>query len=578
MPSTGTDASKGMQLAREGRFAEALPYLERANLAAPADVPVLNAVGNLLVLAGRGNDAQQRYRAAAERLPDDLKLLCGWARVSLMMRLPAQAVECFTQALASQRNCGNPGGWLESILFEVAEPETAAGVTTELVARQPGHSGLRAVHAKMLLACERLDEARAALEAYAAMCPHDDWVRVELGGLATGRGDTASARAHFRAVHAHDPNNPDALWGLAELDGFRPPPQVLAAIRRAIALKPSLRAQARLHETLARCHDHADEFPAAWRHAARANAMHVQATPEHLRYQPAQHEARIDILLRHYDRAQHERLANSGNPDPRPLFIVGLPRSGTTLLERMLASHPRIVGVGEQRLAEAGWRRALAACAQDHAALMGPAVTAASAWHLQGLEQRVRNLGLDRHAERIVDKLPDNYLMAGWLAMAFPRATIVHIQRDPRDVALSCWFCQFGADAQWINELRHIAHRIEQHRRLLRHWRAVLGERMVELRYEDLVAAPATQVRRVLDAAGMDWHPDVLSFAERAGYVTTASRMQVRESIHARSQGRWRHYAVALEPILARLETIAQQDAAETDMMEPPQAVALTEP
>ncbi|HTA63977.1 MAG TPA: sulfotransferase [Xanthomonadaceae bacterium] len=562
---SGSDAMTGMQLARMGRFAEALPFLDRANRAAPIDVPVLHAAGNLLVLAGRGAEADERYRLAASLLPKDLNLLCGWARVSLMMGLREQALDLFDRALAIERRYANPGGWLESILREVADADTACHVLQALVDRHPQHAGLRGVHAKMLLANERLQDAQCAFEAYHAMCPHDVWVRVELGGLAAGRGDPDTARAYFRAALKSDPGNPDALWGLVELNGWRLDDALLKTVRNAIAAKPATRVLARLHETLARHHDRAGEFPAAWRHAARTNALMIEATPPPQRYDLAQHESRIDTLVRDYTTLLFERLRGAGSKDRRPVFVIGLPRSGTTLLERMLAAHPRMVGVGEQRFAEAGWKRALAASGQSHDTLPAQAIDEAAAWHLRMLEQRVRHLGLPAGADRIVDKMPDNYLMAGWLCMAFPGATIVHIRRDPRDVALSCWFAQFTGEVAWINELRHIAHRIEQHRRLMRHWRATIGERLIEIRYEDLVAEPETEARRILAASGMDWHPDVAAFAERRGYVGSASRQQVREPIHGRSLARWRNYEVALQPILDRLHAIAAQDAIDAD-------------
>ena len=565
---TGSDATTGMQLARMGRYAEALPCLDRANRAAPTDLPILHAIANLLVLFGRGAEADERYRVAASRLPKDLGLLCGWARVSLMIGLRDQALDLFELALAIEPEYASPGGWLEGILREVADPDTTCDLLGTLADRHPEHAGLCAVRARTALANERVQDAQSAFERYHALRPDDAWALIELGGLAAARGERDAALAHFHAVLAGDPGNADALWGIAESNDWRLDSALLGAVKRAIAAGPSVRVLARLHETLAKHHDRSGEHAAAWRHAARANALSIEATPSAQRYDAGQHEARIDILVRHYTTPLFERLRDAGSADQRPVFVIGLPRSGTTLLERMLSAHPGIVGAGEQRLAEAGWKRALAASGGSHDALSASAIDEAAAWHLQMLEQRARHLGLPAHAERNVDKLPDNYLMAGWLHLAFPNAAIVHVQRDPRDVAISGWFAQFG-NVQWINELRHIAHRIEQHRRLMRHWQDTLGDRLIEVRYEDLVADPEAELRRALAAMRMEWHPDVVAFAGRKGYVATASRQQVREPVHTRSLARWRHYAGALEPILGRLDLIAAQDA--IDLAQAPQ-------
>jgi tetratricopeptide (TPR) repeat protein len=571
---TRSDATTGMQLAHLGRYSEALPWLDRANCDAPADVSVLNALGNLLMLDGRATEAHERYRVAAPQLPNDLRLWCGWARISVMTGLREQALDQFGHALRIDPRCGNLGGWLEGILREVADADTACEVLAVLCERHPQHAGLCGLLAVMLLEDERLQEAQAAFERYQGMRVGNAWARVNLGGLAAGRGDVEVAREHFRAVLAREPRNSDALWGLAELNDWRLDDALHAAVKHAVACKPDMRALARLHETLAKHHDRAGEYPAAWRHAARTNAMTIEIAAPELRYSAPQHVARIDSLINHYTAPLLESLRGAGSTDPRPVFIVGLPRSGTTLLERMLAAHPQIVGVGEQPFAEAGWKRALAGSEGVHDTNVPTAIGQAAAWHLHALERRAHHLGLDADASRIVDKLPDNYMMAGWLRLAFPNAAIIHVQRDPRDVAISCWFAQF-VNVQWINELRHIAHRIEQHRRLLRHWRTTLGAHLTEVRYEDLIADPESELRRVLAALRIDWHPDVVSHAGRQGHVGSASRQQVREPVHTRSLERWRNYAAAMEPILARLDVVATQDAIDVAACQPaePEAV-----
>jgi Flp pilus assembly protein TadD len=560
MPTSDSDATIGLQLARMDRFAEALPHLDRANRAAPADMKVLHAAANLLVLAGRGSEADERYRVAASLLPKDLGLFCGWARVSLLRGLPDGALELFERAMAIEPKFADDGGWLEGILREAADADTACSLLGKLADRHPLHASLLGLHAKTLKANEHLQEAERAFERLLALRQDDVLARLELGGLAAGRGDHVAARAHLRAVLASHPGNADALWALAEMNDWRLTDAQLAVVRRAIAAKPSVRILARLNETLAKHHDRAGEFEAAWRHARRTNALAIEAAPAQLRYDTALHESRVDLLIRHYTRPLFERLRGAGSHDRRPVFVIGLPRSGTTLLERMLASHPGIVGIGEQGFAEASWKRALMASGQSHDAFTPQAIDNAVAWHLRALEQRVQRLGLSAQAERIIDKMPDNYLMAGWLAVAFPNAAIIHVQRDPRDLAISCWFAQFGG-VQWINEPGHIAHRIEQHRRLMRHWHATLDQRLTEVRYEQLIADPEKELRRVLAVLGMEWHPDVISPTNSKGYVATASRQQVREPIHGRSLDRWRNYATELGPILGRLEAIAREDA-----------------
>jgi hypothetical protein len=295
----------------------------------------------------------------------------------------------------------------------------------------------------------------------------------------------------------------------------------------------------------------------------------AQLVPPQKRYDARQHETGIDNAIRDNNPDLFHRLRDAGSCEQRTVFVIGLPRSGTTLLEQMLASHPAIVGIGEQTIVSESLKRALAAGGGTFAMLTEHVVGEAAAWHLQELEKRLHRMSIQRAAVRIVDKLPDNYLLAGWLSLAFPEAAIIHCLRDPRDVALSCWMTQFS-DFQWSHDLQHIAHRIEQHRRLMRHWRATIGAHLTEIRYERLVADPETELRRALMAIGMDWHPNVLGFADRKGFVTSASRQQVREPIHARSVARWRNYEHALQPILPRLNAIAARDAMDADSVATP--------
>jgi hypothetical protein len=228
---------------------------------------------------------------------------------------------------------------------------------------------------------------------------------------------------------------------------------MLIAVERAILSERNPRALARLRETLAKHHDRLGNFGVAAHHAGRANALMKELAPRAEHYDQRQHEDRVDSLIRNKTTQLFQRLRGAGSQENRLVFVIGLPRSGTTLLEQMLASHPGIIGVGEQSFAEAAWKRALDAPGGSHETLAATAIEASAAWHLQMLESRVRRLGIQAHGNRIVDKMPDNYLMAGWLHLAFPKAAIIHCRGDPRDVAVSCWLTQFG-DTQWINDLR----------------------------------------------------------------------------------------------------------------------------
>jgi tetratricopeptide (TPR) repeat protein len=248
--------------------------------------------------------------------------------------------------------------------------------------------------------------------------------------------------------------------------------------------------------------------------------------------------------------------AGWGDPSELPVFIVGMPRSGTSLVEQIAASHPLVFGAGERKDIE------------DILAVLGrgrPTVSPV-AWDLPSMRREtmahVRRLrGLGDNAVRVIDKNPLNVMFLGQIAMLFPRARIVVCRRDARDVCLSCFFQHFGDAAMtWTNDLADCALRARETDRLMQHWRKVLPLAMLEIHYETLVGNLAVESRRLIDFLGLEWHPACLSFHETERTVLTASYWQVRQPLYGSSVGRWRHYRHHLGPLLRELEGVVPAD------------------
>jgi hypothetical protein len=236
------------------------------------------------------------------------------------------------------------------------------------------------------------------------------------------------------------------------------------------------------------------------------------------------------------------------------VFIVGLPRSGTTLIEQILASHRQVFGAGELTLARQDFeaipglldQRDLAA-ADSIGLLTVDAIQRLAARHDRLLEE------LDHGgAARIVDKMPDNYVYLGLIAALFPNATLIHCRRDFRDVALSCWLTGFGS-VRWTNAALHIASRFEQYVRLMDHWRSVVPARIHQVDYEETVADLEGTARRLVAACGLEWDPACLEFHRARRAVRTASFAQVRRPVYPSSIGRWKNYQNELVDLFAAL-------------------------
>ena len=247
------------------------------------------------------------------------------------------------------------------------------------------------------------------------------------------------------------------------------------------------------------------------------------------------------------------RTADGGLDTCRPVFLFGLPRSGTTLIEQVLASHSQIHGAGELRIARQTFEAIPTVLGRKETPVDCLPFLDAAAIHRLAQQHHDRLVGLaDDRAQRIVDKMPDNYLYLGLLAAMFPRAAFLHCRRDMRDVAVSCWMTDFRS-IRWASDPAHIASRFCQYRRIMDRWCAVLPVEIHAVDYEEAVADLEAVARRLVAACGLDWEPACLEFHRTRRPVRTASVVQVRQPVYRQSVARWSHYEGDLPELFAAL-------------------------
>ena len=246
-----------------------------------------------------------------------------------------------------------------------------------------------------------------------------------------------------------------------------------------------------------------------------------------------------------------ERRRGWGDFDPRPVFVVGLPRSGTTLTEQILASHPRVHGAGELHEVVRIFRSLGELTGQpsddpfDALDRLKPETTRAAA---RSYIDRLDALAPST-AARVVNKQPDNFSYLGLVALLWPAARVIVCHRDLRDVAVSCWQMGFPSNP-WCNDWEHIARRFADHQRVLDQWKVAQPLPWLDVCYEDLVGGLEVQARRMTEFLGLEWDPACLEFHANPRVVRTRSRVQVRQPVHTHSVGRWRNYEPFVRPML----------------------------
>ncbi|PPJ42511.1 MULTISPECIES: tetratricopeptide repeat-containing sulfotransferase family protein [unclassified Pseudoxanthomonas] len=372
--------------------------------------------------------------------------------------------------------------------------------------------------------------------------------RYLIGLAAFYAGDEGRAEQAWEAALQHDPLMPPVHRMLAKLRRQTPASNHVDRLRAAVARVPDGHPEAAwLHYALFKELDDLDDVEGAWQALDRG----LRTRLRQIDYDAASDARLFDHLQRLPVRTAPTSHLAAGTPTP--IFIVGMPRSGTTLLEQILGRHPQVQDAGELRdaLCQLRWVCDLAGGPHLDEALC----VAAEGADMALLGRRYLEKTAWRAEDRafFTDKMPTNFLLVDYIARALPQARILHMVRDPMEVCFS------NLKELFVDAYPHTYHQEEmaahfiRYRRLMQHWHVRHPGRILDIAYEDLVRAPEPTAHRVLDFCGLAWTPEVLADAPRASAVATASAAQVREPIHTRYMGQWRRYAHHLQPLQAAL-------------------------
>ena len=425
-------------------------------------------------------------------------------------------------------------------LFEEAAAAYATALELGINRPEEVHLNRAVILADFL---DRGDEAEATLRRAIAIAPRFIAARLNLGNLLEDRGDAAAAYATYADVLAIEPMNGRALARTAAIDVFEGRAvQVPARLRTALAT-PRLPADAiaEIGFALGSALDAEGAYGEAFAAYEAANRAAAAAAHPALRYDRVAHERLIDRLIALPPSAatMPSRPLSAHDAGRAPVFVCGMFRSGSTLVEQILSRHSRVVAGGELETVPA-----LTAALQPYPEILADASPALIDSLRAHYLSEARALFPD--ADVLTDQRPDNVLHIGLIKRLFPDARIVHTTRAPLDTILSIFFLYFDDSISYGHRLGDIAHWLGQYRRLMAHWQAVYPGDIHEVAYDAVVRTPEPTIAALLAFCGLDWEDDVLTHGKGRGLVRTASVWQVRQPLHQRSSGRWRNYAEQL--------------------------------
>ncbi len=428
---------------------------------------------------------------------------------------------------------------LSGALLDGGEGAAAITASEDALKHAPNHvPALRALAAA--LAERTPDRAIDVIEHALTLAPANADLLELLASTHRRAGAFDEAWQGYSAALALPGQHAVAYYGLSLCRRFTPwDEQLIDAMAEALnAPGTGDRERSFLRFALGKVCDDLGRYEEAIGHFDTANRLWLDSrTPDRRKISLATlrsaNTARIDGLIRHFDAARIDHLRAPGDPSERPVFIVGMRRSGTTLVEQILASHRDVVAGGEQQF----WPSVMARLEVDNWALSDQAAVTITRDYLALLS------AISAEACRVTDKMPQNILAAGLISGLFPNARIIHCRRHPLDVALSIYFTQFVGDEPFCYDRASIVAYYEDYLRLAAHWRLALpADRFMEVDYEDLVAEQEQVSRAIVAFCRLEWDNACLKFHDTDRPIHTASAWQARQPIYVSSRQRWRHY------------------------------------
>lgn len=573
----------------QGELEKASAYAEKAISHEADNIDALAISGAVFYQQGQPDKAIEQFGKALKLNPQDIFARHDMARALCSIGKYEEAINHFQLALSRNPNFDECRFNLANMLIELKNYDAALSHYQHLLEDQPGNPGILLRLGSAYELAGRPDKAVLSYESALQNDPNMIEARLNLGQIylttdpersqgwflsvlkidpdhihahywlgvqAQTMGNFEQATVSFEQAIKLEPEFSNAWYRLSINRNYLPGDQSIKKIEQQFSTIADTRADnpelITLGFTLGRFFEQQGDFDNAFRYFKAAN----QIKSGLYLFDKSQHDAQITDVINSFDSEFFRLRRDWGNSSRLPVFIVGMPRSGTTLVEQILAVHPSTHGAGEPL-----FMQELVTSLKT----TNPARAVSHAGHFRDLDrqqidqmaqqQLEKMQALQPSANRILDKLPGNYLRLGIIFTLFPEARIIHCKRDPMDTCWSCYQQNFEQGLAFTHDLDNLGHAYLGYLKLMAHWQELFPDRILDIEYEELLEDPETESRRLLHHCALDWAPDVLDFAGQEHPVATASLWQVRQPLYKTAIGRWKNYQKFLGPLEQILST-----------------------
>ncbi len=539
----------GLIANQDGRHAAAAEMIRQAIQIQPNEAQYHSNLGTVLQAQGNLEEAAACYQRALALKPDWAEVHSNLGNVLLAQGNLDGAVACQERALALKPDCAEAHNNFGNALQAQGKFDQAVACYERALALKPDYASAYNNLGNALVTLDRLEDALAHYERALALNTNYPDAHNNLGNILRQQGKFEDALAHYERAIASRPSYARAHFNRAEIKTFRAGDADLAALK-ALAARADLSEDDALHIhfALAKALEDTGDYSRAFEHLRQGN----QIKHRQINYDEKAVIEFFQRISKVFDRSLFDRFQGAGDPSEVPVFVLGMPRSGSTLIEQILASHPQIHGAGELTILEKAEFDAMGQSLSYPESV--PALDSETLRRL-GRAYLAALPALADGKVRMVDKLPGNFLRIGLIRLILPNARIIHSTRDPMDTCVSCYSKLFSAGLHYCYDLGELGRYYRCYSNLMDHWRRVLPPgAMLDVAYEDVVDDLEGQARRLIAHCGLPWDDRCVNFHSTKRPVKTASSVQVRKPLFRSSLQRWRQYEAGLAPLLGELQ------------------------